>query len=228
MLLQDKSIEVYIDEHVTLGNLESNDSAIWTLLLMSGYITSDSQNQSQENYRVKIPNNEIKDLFRRLISRWLSGVEDPMVFNRFIDNLLVGNVIDFSENLQRLMLQTFSSHDIKGKKPEKFFHGFMLGLMSSIDQEQYIVQSNKESGYGRFDICIIPNDPTKLGIIIEVKSIAENDPKILHKAATEALSQIENQNYTVILSHHQIKRCLKIGVAFGGKDLMVEYSQTID
>jgi len=228
-LLQDKSIEIFIDEHITFDNFESNESAIWSLLLMSGYLKANVIEERSQGAlcQLLIPNKEVKDLFRILIVRWLSGVDSPTVFNQFIDNLLLGNMEDFSTHLQTIMLQTVSVYDIKGKEPEKFFHGFMLGLIASIDLKKYIIDSNKESGLGRFDIIIIPKDPSKLGIIIEIKSNKNhdpkklNDPKQLKALAEKALEQIDMQRYSTVFAQHQIKKLLKIGIVFSGKEFEV-------
>lgn len=223
-LLQNKPIEAFIDEHITFNDLSSHDSTVWSLLLMSGYLKATLlKEQSQGSLcLLQIPNYEVKDLYRNLIARWLSGVDSPIVFSKFIENLLSGKIEDFSSQLQTLMLQTFSVHDISGKAPEKFFHGFMLGLISGIDPNTYQIHSNKESGYGRFDIAIIPNDVSKLGIIFEIKSIKENNQESLEKSAKEALKQIHDSEYTSLLKQHHIKNCLMIGVAFSGKDLAIE------
>lgn len=85
----------------------------------------------------------------------------------------------FEETLQNIMLQTFSVHDVKGSNPEKFYHGFMLGLISGIYKDQYRIGSNKESGLGRYDILLIPNDTRKLGMILEIKNLKEDCPWIM-------------------------------------------------
>ncbi len=102
-----------------------------------------------------------------------------------------------------------------------------IGLVAGINPAQYRIHSNKEAGFGRFDITIIPQNPSKLGIIIEVKSIKQNDSTSLKKAANEALQQIDKQHYSAALSQNQVKKCLKIGVAFSGKELTVEHRTEI-
>jgi len=255
-LLQNKPVEAFVDEHVTFSllsnhHLESYDSAIWSLLLMSGYLKATVMEERSQGAlcQLQIPNHEVKDLYRVMIVQWLSGANNPVVFNRFIDNLLSGNIEDFATHLKTIMLQSLSVHDIKGKKPEKFFHGFMLGLIAAIDPRQYQIHSNKESGYGRFDIIIAPNDPNKLGIILEIKSLAEAEAssatkiksntqtkskatsktranisaESLKEEANKALIQIDERQYAMMLPLQNIKNCLKIGVAFNGKDLAVTH-----
>lgn len=232
-LLQDGAIQMLINEHVAFTDLKTHESTIWTLLLMSGYlkairVQSNNDNAVQDGTdnslcQLKIPNQEIKILYARLIAEWLSGVNNATVFNTFLNNLLSGNMENIEDHLQRMMLQTFSVHDIKGKNPEKFYHGFMLGLIASINQEQYKIDSNKESGLGRYDIMLIPNDKNKLGVIFEIKSIDDNSIKDLIEAANEAIKQIDEKQYHAMLLQHHIKRHLKIGIAFKGKALAMRY-----
>ncbi len=228
LLLKDNSIEMLIDEHLAFNHLDLNESAIWALLLMSGYLKAIFiKNENNEPlYQLKIPNKEVKDLYKKLIAEWLSGVNNATVFNTFLSHLLNGEMKDFEDALQRIMLQTFSIYDVNAKNPERFYHGFMLGILSGIDQNHYIIDSNKESGLGRYDILVMPNDTTKLGIVLEIKSIDENNNKSLKTVASEAIQQINARQYHAILLQHNIKRCLKIGIAFKGKGLAVEH--TID
>lgn len=230
VLLQDKSIEMLINEYIAFTNLETNESAIWALLLMSGYLKATVVNEEGTNIlcRLQIPNKEVKDLYRTFIAEWLSGVNNATVFNQFLNNLLTGNVADFEYQLKEIMLQTFSVHDIKGRESEKFFHGFMLGLTACIDVANYTIDSNKEAGLGRYDIVIAPKDPDRLGIILEIKSVGigtEDSPSKLQIAATEALAQIEAKQYQKTTLLKAVKSCLKIGVAFSGKELAVAHNK---
>jgi hypothetical protein len=173
---------------------------------------------------LEIPNYEVKALYKMLIKEWLSCVNDVIVFNNFVDNLLKGHIQDFTEHLKRIMLVTFSTHDIKGYEPEKFFHGFMLGLLASIDQKDYAIDSNKEAGLGRYDILIAPrHDIKRLGVIMEIKSLRDEAASIdtLHTEASQALEQIhvKKYQYSVLLQPGQ--PVLKMGIAFNGKELSV-------
>lgn len=224
-LLQGKTAEVTIDENIVFNDIETNDSAVWSLLLMSGYLKIKSVTSGNFGpvYQLKIPNKEVKDLYNKIILGWLSQATNVLLFNLFIENLLSGKMDDFTQQLKSVMLQSMSIHDIKGKEPEKFFHGFMLGLLAGIDTKLYQVQSNKESGYGRFDIAIIPNDSLKLGIIFEIKSLEGDQEKDLKNGAQKALQQIDELKYDAVMEQNHIKNILKIGVAFNGKSLAVQY-----
>lgn len=224
LLLQDKPIEMLINEYIVFTNLETNESAIWALLLMSGYLKATVIKEEGTNVlcRLQIPNKEVKDLYRTFIAEWLSGVNNATVFNQFLNNLLIGNIADFEYQLKEIMLKTFSVHDIKSREPEKFFHGFMLGLTACIDAEKYTIDSNKEAGFGRYDIIIAPKDPNKLGIILEIKSVGNNMSN-LKIAAEEALIQIDTKKYEKTILFKGVKSYLKIGVAFSGKELSIAH-----
>lgn len=226
-LLKGEAVERIINESLIFDQLEQSEAALWTLLLMAGYLKVDSLEETGQGplCRLKIPNKEVKDLYRTIIAEWLSGVDDVSIFNDFLKNLLLGNMEAFERHLEKIMLQTISVHDLGSRSPEKFYHGFILGLISGIDQKHYQINSNRESGYGRFDIIIIPKDIEKLGIIIEVKSKASPVISDLKRAAVEAIEQIDKKQYTAILSQQQIKNCLKIGIAFSGKHFAISYQR---
>ena len=226
LLLQGKSIESKIDENMVFQNLETNESSIWTLLVMAGYlkIISSEKVGVVHSCLLAIPNKEVRGLYKKFIAEWLSGIKNPIVFTQFLDNLLEGNIADFEYRLKEIMLQTFSVHDIKGKQPEKFFHGFMLGLTAYVNSNHYIIDSNREAGLGRYDIILAPRNPNKLGIILEIKSIGEEASKDALKTESEnALEQIEAKQYEKSHLLQQAGHCLKIGIAFSGKELVITY-----
>ncbi len=222
-LFQGKTVEKLISEHFVFEYLDSNENALWSLLFMSGYLKATPiQTVSQGSIcQLSIPNKEVSDLFQTFIAEWLSGVNNSLLFNHFLSELLQGEMEHFEERLQNILLVTCSVHDVKGKNPEKFYHGFLLGLLSGIDKRHYTIDSNKEAGFGRFDIIIAPILPQQLGIIIELKSIEQESPIALKKAAIDALHQIEALQYdkTALLKH--TSRLLKIGIAFSAKELAI-------
>lgn len=224
-LLQDTAVEMLINENLNFNDLKTSEPAIWTLLLMTGYLKTTLIRDTDQGplCQLLIPNNEVKGLYRRFIAEWLSGVDSATTFNNFINNLLIGEMENFEESLKKMMLQTFSVHDVKGKNPEKFFHGFMLGLIAGIDQNHYKLDSNKESGLGRYDIIITPKDPRKLGIILEIKNTDKTTSDALKKVSDEAIEQINKKKYNVVFQQDSIQNCLKVGIAFNGKDLAITH-----
>ncbi|MCL5260057.1 MAG: ATP-binding protein [Gammaproteobacteria bacterium] len=223
-LLQNRTIAHIIDEHVVFGDLKNNPGAIWSLLVTSGYLKVLNPQLVEDGWlcTLAIPNQEIYQVYRSMIKRWLSEGRDIEWYNNFLQDLLTGNIDGFAKRLEHIMQQIVSYHDI-AKEPEGFYHGLMLGFTASLNKEQYEIKSNRESGNGRFDILIAPKNLEQLGIIIELKS--EKIPKIssLKKAAKKALSQIEKKNYIAEFLGRGLTRVMKIGIAFCGKEFALEY-----
>jgi hypothetical protein len=177
-----------------------------------------------------IPNLEVKILYSNIIKEWLSNSHGIMWYQNFLTYLLNGNIEKFTENFGQVLSQTISVYDV-AHNPEAFYHGFMLGLAAGIDQKQYELKSNRESGLGRYDIAIIPKDVSKSAIILEIKSVAS--PKVpkknlskmldslLIREAKRALEQINHNQYAVDLVQRGIINIVKIGLAFSGKEFRV-------
>lgn len=228
LLLEGDVVEQFIDENFVFSELKGNEPAIWSLLLMAGYLTVIS---SQETFQgtlcqLQIPNQEIRNLYRKIIEQWLSNGKGILWYNEFLKSLLTGDVDGFKENLKEILLQTISVHDL-GHEPEAFYQGFMIGLTASLDKREHEKKSNKESGHGRYDIVIIPKNTRELAIILELKSVTP--PKkdvtlatLLQKEAKEALAQIDNKEYHAELKQRGIINVLKLGLAFCGKEFHVE------
>lgn len=240
-LLKGQWIEATVDDHMVFAQLKESDSAAWTLLLMSGYLKVISSQAKGSSYlcRLAIPNREVQSMYHNLIAKWLSGNKDPEVFVQFIGNLLKGEIKDFEFHLKRAFSQIFSVHNIKGKHPEQFFHGVMLGLLACINPEHYRIDSDKEAGHGRYDILIAPHAAGGLGIVIEIKSLQEKQnpqtermsqgqsiQRVLEAAAAQAIEQIEQKQYDKTPLLKNAANCLKVGMAFSGKRLSV-FSKTL-
>ncbi len=232
LLLQDKTLEKVIDEHMVFGSLKKSPQAIWSLLLMSGYLKSVSTTIDMGNIicNCAIPNLEVKVLYRNIIKEWLGNGSGIIWYQNFLLDLLNGNVGRFTENFGQVLAQTVSVYDV-AHNPEAFYHGFMLGLAAGLDQNQYELKSNRESGGGRYDIAIIPKDISKPAIILEIKSISppkvsgqkssENSDDILMKEAQKALEQINRNQYAIEIVQRGIANIVKIGLAFSGKKFQV-------
>jgi hypothetical protein len=228
-LFQEGTIEKLINENFSFESLEKNESALWTLFLMTGYLTIISTQKTEQGSfcTLDITNKEVKGLLKTIIGEWLSGMDDATLFNHFLNEFLKGNVTYFEEHLKNILLQTCSIHDLSGKNPEKFYHGFLLGLLSGIDTKQYRIDSNKEAGLGRYDILIAPYNPNQLAIIIELKSLNNDNQQALQDSAAHALLQIESKKYHQSTALHQTKQLLKIGIAFSGKKLAIAHTTEI-
>ena len=233
-LIRGEKINVIIDEQIVFSELDYSEDAVWSLMLASGYlkvISSEELNlvrESENEYELAITNREILFMFRKMILRWFTPAKRET--NEFIKALINGDVESMNAYMNDVALQTFSSFD-SGKKesdkraPENFYHGFVLGLM--VDQtENYIITSNRESGYGRYDIMLEPIDKSNENlpcIVIEFKVINPKKEKTLEETVEAALKQIEDKGYDAELVKRGVKRenIHHYGFAFKGKNVLI-------
>ncbi|WP_270392260.1 AAA family ATPase [Butyribacter intestini] len=234
-LLKEETIDVPINEQIVFSELDYSEDAVWSLMLASGYLKVVSaeplvgNRRKARKYTLALTNLEIQFMFEDMILRWFSPAKHET--NEFIRALISGDIESMNEYMNDVALNTFSSfdsgkHNSERKAPENFFHGFVLGLM--VDQtENYIITSNRESGYGRYDIMLEPIDKTNEkypGIVIEFKVINPRKESSLEETVAAALKQIEDKNYDAEI----IKRGVKeenihhYGFAFRGKEVLID------
>ena len=236
MLLIGEAIDVPIDEQIVYNNLDTDESAIWSLLLATGYLKVlryQTEDQSAENqmtvFQLAITNEEVKRMFYRMVSSWFREVEEH--YNDFIEALLEGDLDAMNEYMEDVTLQIFSSFDT-GRKvgrsaPERFYHGFVLGLMVDMS-DRYIIKSNRESGRGRYDIMIYPKESGKGdAIIIEFKVKSKKKETDLEQTVEAALRQIDEKKYDEDLKELGFKEenIRKYGFAFEGKNVLIGEKQ---
>ena len=171
-LLQEESITVPIDEEIVFSQLDEDEDAVWSLLLASGYLKV--INVSRAGYELKLVNYEVLQMFQKLVHRWFG--REKAAYTGFIGTLLSGNVEEMNEYLNEISENIFSYFDTQQREPEKFYHGFILGLLVDLGND-YILTSNRESGKGRYDIVIEPKDRGKETFIIEFKVVKPKDRK---------------------------------------------------
>ena len=234
-LLKEETIDVPINEQIVFSELDYSEDAVWSLMLASGYLKVVSaeplvgNRRKARKYTLALTNLEIQFMFEDMILRWFSPAKHET--NEFIRALISGDIESMNEYMNDVALNTFSSFDSGKKKsnrkaPENFFHGFVLGLM--VDQtENYIINSNRESGYGRYDIMLEPIDKTneKLpGIVIEFKVINHRKENSLEETVKAALKQIEEKNYNAELVKRGVKEenIHHYGFAFKGKEVLID------
>ena len=218
-LLEGKTVTVSLNETVMYDQIEKDASALYTLLLTTGYLTIESVSPTTYNrYSLRIPNEEIKQVYSQEILNTIAVGADRNTFDTLFDALFSGQEKDFEDRLQQILLRFASTYDTANK--ESFYHGFMLGISALFLDKQYIVESNKESGYGRFDIAIFPKDTQKAGVILEFK--AADRTESLEKQADEALRQIQDRQYEVEFAKQEIVSVWKYGIAFFGKQVCVK------
>ena len=218
-LVQNESISAMIDENLVFGDLNRSDSALWSLLLFSGYLKVLHAEQKDDQVQCELlpPNYEVASLYRGIIRGWLSdplGYEGHLIF---LLSLTEARVDEFTRRLQKYLLQTASVFDVSGHEPEKFYHGLVLGMIVGLS-ETHEVHSNRESGYGRYDVLLIPKDPQQWGIILEFKVATESD---LNVSAQDALAQIQRRDYATSLRQKGLENILQMGLAFKGKEVAV-------
>ena len=236
-LLEGEAINVPVDEQIVYKNLDTSDSAIWSLLLATGYLkvlqyqTGDQCIGNQHTiFKLAITNEEVKKMFYRMVSDWFGEVEDH--YNDFIEALLIGDLDAMNEYMESVTLQIFSSFDTGRKmgksEPERFYHGFVLGLMVDLSG-RYILKSNRESGLGRYDIMIYPKDISEGeagkgdAIIIEFKVKSKKKETDLEQTVEAALKQIDEKKYDEELKVLGFKEdnIRKYGFAFEGKNVLI-------
>lgn len=228
LLLEGEAVKYFIDENFVFTELKANEGAVWSLLLMAGYLKAVSVQETDQGTlcKLQIPNQEIWNLYQKIIEQWLTNGKGVLWYNQFLNYLLTGNIEGFTESLENILLQTASVHDL-AREPEAFYQGLMLGLVASLNKNEYEIKSNKESGLGRYDIIIIPKDLHKLAIVLELKSVKtekkeEELKSLLQQEAELALLQIDKKEYIAEFKQRGLTKALKIGLAFSSKQFHVE------
>jgi len=230
-LMRGEHIFQSIDEQIVYNQLDEAESAIWSLLLTSGYLKVIDYEEYEDDeiwqpkYELALTNYEVKIMFRSMISRWFVDAEEH--YNDFVTALLMGDVKAMNRFMNEIALETFSYFDTgkrKSKKtePERFYHGFVLGLMVELTG-RYVLTSNRESGFGRYDVMLEPKQETDDAIIIEFKVRDEDEEQTLADTVKEALLQIEKKKYEAGLIAKGIptERIRKYGFAFEGKTVLI-------
>ena len=234
-LISGKNIKVPIDEQIVFSELDYSEDAVWSLMLASGYlkvVSSEELNlirESDNEYELALTNREILFMFKKMILRWFSPAKSET--NEFIKALITGDIESMNEYMNDVALRTFSSfdsgkHTSEKKAPENFYHGFVLGLM--VDQtENYIITSNRESGFGRYDIMLEPKDKQTQkypGIVIEFKVINPRKENSLEETVEAALKQIEEKNYDAELINRGVNKenIHHYGFAFKSKEVLID------
>ena len=204
LLLNGKEIVTELDEQIVYDQLDLEETAIWSLLLASGYLKVEEKIRDDSDYlnwkqlyRLKLTNFEVKVMFAHMVKNWFSKTGGD--YNAFIKAMLNDDIEAMNAYMNRISMRIFSYFDV-GKKsskmlePERFYHGFVLGLLVEL-MDRYEIKSNRESGFGRYDVMLRPRNVKDKAIIVEFKVISPKKEKSLEETAQNALEQIKEKNY---------------------------------
>lgn len=223
LLLQGEKVIARIDQNVVYRSLSEEPDNIYSLLLVAGYLkTSYKQLQPDGSYlcEVSIPNREIAAVYKSdILSHLLQiGAITRTTANKIAESLYANDYIKLQKAIAEYMDKSISFYDAGA---EGFYHGLVLGLIALMDN-QYKIKSNRESGDGRYDICLIPREDKYPGIIIELKWNKDLNEGKLSELADDALAQIDDRRYDVEMKENEIQNILKFGIAFSGKKVIVK------
>lgn len=222
-LLNGRIIEKTIDEGIVFLNLKKNSDSVWSLLLYSGYVTmAETPPSYGKPCRLKIPNVEVRELYRSMILQWFKeSIQEPK-YHMLLNSLIIGDIDTFSQIFTEFIISSFSVFDVTQQEPEKVYHAFVLGVLVGL-KDKYEIKSNRESGYGRYDVILFPKNTKELGIIMEFKKVESPSEASLEMAAHAAIKQIEEKEYTRELLDRGINHILYLGFAFKGKKVHISH-----
>lgn len=233
-LLAGKSFTAPIDEQIVFNRLDGSSNAIWSLLLAAGYLKvidrepAGPDRTEEIKYTLTLTNREVWFMFRDMVRGWFGKQNVPVYYNEFINALLRDDVRRMNTFMNKVALETFSYFDTGDKpsgetQPERFYHGFVLGMAVNLS-DRYRVTSNRESGYGRYDVMLEPVDKKDKAFIFEFKVLdADDDERTLEDTVAGALAQIEEKGYEAVLRANGFvpENIRKYGFGFQGKRCLI-------
>ena len=226
-LLQGETFHTAFDEQIVFNQLDQGDDAVWSLLLVSGYLKVMNYEfniaRRKAEFDLKLTNTEVQAMFERMIENWFSGCR--RVNNAFLQAMMTDDVKAMNSYMNRIAIEMFSYFDTgrspSVEEPERFYHGFVLGMMVEL-ADRYVITSNRESGFRRYDVILEPRLPEDNAVILEFK-VQEEDEAELSDTVEGALRQIEERNYKAALTAKGIpeERIRSYGFAFCGKRVLI-------
>ena len=221
-LLKGEAIEVPIDLETVIEGIEENENNIWGLMLGTGYLKVDEVvNLAEGIYKVKLPNYEIKLLFQSIVRSWFNDKVIGNDLNSILKDLVELNLSEFEKKFKRLVEEMFSYMDVGENTAENFYHAFVLGMLVGL-KDSYYVNSNRESGMGRYDIMLEPQDKSKNSFIIEFKVADDMEESTIEDVIESAKKQIEERDYESNLRERGFNNITKMVFAFKGKECKMQ------
>ncbi|RHR53950.1 AAA family ATPase [Parabacteroides sp. AF17-28] len=221
-LIQGEPIRSVINDKLAFPDLLAKPTNIWSFMLFSGYLKASDpvlNNDDLIEYELQIPNREVKTVYRTIIQSWIDG--GPVKNDRLelmLQALRAGDIEYFEELLNDFVVHTFSYYDTNGREPEKVYQAFLLGLLAGMSD--YEVSSNRESGFGRYDILLRPKGGKGQAVIMELKRLRPTET--VEKALSSALQQIEDKQYDAVLRQDGFTDILKMAITFDGKRVWIK------
>ena len=221
-LLKDEEIEVPINLETIIVGIENNEDNIWGLMLGTGYLkVTEVVNLAEHIYKVKLPNYEIKLLFQQIINDWFRNKVMGNDLKTILKDLVTLNLDEFERKFRVLVKEMFSYMDVGENTAENFYHAFVLGMLVGL-KDTYYVNSNRESGYGRYDIMLEPKDKNGNSFIMEFKVLDDMEEKTIEDTIKNAKKQIEEKGYETNLREKGYRKITKMVYAFKGKEVKME------
>jgi hypothetical protein len=221
-LLRGESIEKAIEENIVLKDIYLRENLLWSFLLMGGYLKQSAKRTDEAAgktyYLLTIPNQEVRVTYTLIVENYFVSKIENEKLEIMLRALVEGDIVLFEEMLQKVVAAVFSYHDLSDE-PEKVYHALVAGMLTWISNTHEI-KSNRESGYGRYDIMIIPRDVSQWGYVIEFKRTGKNES--VKSAVKSALKQIEEKKYETELKERGVKKIKKLAVVFKGKNVTVK------
>ena len=219
-LLRGEEIEVIVDQETIITGIEKNEDNIWGLLVGTGYLKV-TEKIERKRCKVKIPNYEIKALFEDIVEDWFNDKVIGNDLRTILKDLITLNLKEFEVKFKVLVEEMFSYMDVGKNTAENFYHAFVLGMLVGLKDTHY-VNSNRESGYGRYDIMLEPKDKNGNSFIMEFKVLKNGEEKTLKETIENAKKQIEEKKYEESLKERGFKNITKMVYAFNGKEVEME------
>ena len=221
-LINGEGIEKNIEENIVFAEIEQSDDVLWSFLLFGGYLKYVAKRPINTHwlYRLQIPNSEVRHVYERLVKRWFEKRLENKKLELMLRAFVRGDVKEFERFFRELVLNVFSYHDFGGEA-EKVYQAFTIGLLVWLGG-QYEIKSNRESGYGRYDVMVIPQDLARVGYVIEFKKVDAYENETPEIAVQKALLQIEEKKYAAELFARGLKTVKRLAIVFEGKRVWVK------